>query len=277
MSISRQIRRFLSTPSARRATAQRDADGRRESNFYPRPPRGGRLDAVGVGGLGQLISIHALREEGDRHPLCGFLRRGISIHALREEGDGVCDYLTAEDMKFLSTPSARRATAAAVASGKSLQFLSTPSARRATVVPLNGCRDGVDFYPRPPRGGRLVLVSLWGTVAKFLSTPSARRATIVAGDGSEYLRISIHALREEGDNEARQIGVASYLFLSTPSARRATSRASGSCARASNFYPRPPRGGRRSRRCRCCRSRPISIHALREEGDPLDFAVVSWL
>ena len=34
------------------------------------------------------ISIHALREEGDRKRVCGVLhRRRISIHALREEGD----------------------------------------------------------------------------------------------------------------------------------------------------------------------------------------------
>ena len=37
------------------------------SNFYPRPPRGGRLQCLmqlrGVVG----ISIHALREEGDYH------------------------------------------------------------------------------------------------------------------------------------------------------------------------------------------------------------------
>ena len=33
--------------------------------FYPRSPRGERLDAVGVGGLGQLISIHAPREGSD--------------------------------------------------------------------------------------------------------------------------------------------------------------------------------------------------------------------
>ena len=37
--------------------------------------------------------------------------------------------------------------------------------------------------------------------------------------------------------------------------------------RVTYFYPRPPRGGRRSRRhWRGCRN-PISIHALREEGD----------
>ena len=34
-------------------------------NFYPRPPRGGRPDAVSSGAGKALISIHALREEGD--------------------------------------------------------------------------------------------------------------------------------------------------------------------------------------------------------------------
>ena len=35
-----------------------------------------------------LISIHALREEGDKRPApCGLLTHLISIHALREEGD----------------------------------------------------------------------------------------------------------------------------------------------------------------------------------------------
>ena len=57
-------------------------------NFYPRPPRGGRRSLspswlpIGV------ISIHALREEGDL--LSGPRRSSpcfISIHALREEGD----------------------------------------------------------------------------------------------------------------------------------------------------------------------------------------------
>ena len=43
-------------------------------------------------------------------------------------------------------------------------------------------------------------------------------------------------------------------FLSTPSARRATVD-----------------------EARVVAQHLISIHALREEGDPLDFAVVSWL
>ena len=39
-----------------------------------------------------------------------------------------------------------------------------------------------------------------------------------------------------------------------------------------NFYPRPPRGGRRQRSAGLCRQAEISIHALREEGD-LDAAI----
>ena len=36
-----------------------------------------------------LISIHALREEGDAQPRATAARGAISIHALREEGDGL--------------------------------------------------------------------------------------------------------------------------------------------------------------------------------------------
>ena len=36
-----------------------------------------------------------------------------------------------------------------------------------------------DFYPRPPRGGRLPTNALIVRVCIFLSTPSARRATFL--------------------------------------------------------------------------------------------------
>ena len=100
----------------------------------------------------------------------------------------------------------------------------------------------------------------------FLSTPSARRATLARAVEREEEAISIHALREEGD---------------PPKA--------GLQAPHGNFYPRPPRGGRRTlsrnpslketflstpsaRRATLSRLRrqtwpAISIHALREEGD----------
>ena len=55
------------------------------------------------------------------------------------------------------------------------------------------------FYPRPPRGGRRILSEKTTETEKFLSTPSARRATDQqAGHGRRQM-ISIHALREEGD------------------------------------------------------------------------------
>ena len=85
-----------------------------------------------------LISIHALREEGDqasnrasglrwyfypRPPRGGRPRVQvvavsaviISIHALREEGDTAAVIMPYVISKFLSTPSARRATGAMVA------------------------------------------------------------------------------------------------------------------------------------------------------------------
>ena len=123
---------FLSTPSARRAT------GREVEHT-----------------LRRVISIHALREEGD--PQCSYRaqqRQHISIHALREEGDSTAtmprrtrtdfyprpprggrpwmDPLSIIIGEFLSTPSARRATLTSAITAGSTRFLSTPSARRAT-------------------------------------------------------------------------------------------------------------------------------------------------
>ena len=56
------------------------------------------------------ISIHALREEGDVHRRRRGHGRRISIHALREEGDNFTRDEFECQCKFLSTPSARRAT-----------------------------------------------------------------------------------------------------------------------------------------------------------------------
>ena len=106
----------------------------RASYFYPRPPRGGRLCKPVAMPPEQIISIHALREEGD-----------TSTRA-----------------------DCRRPT----------RFLSTPSARRATQESEQNTSTTTYFYPRPPRGGRPI---------------KEERAL-------ELLEISIHALREEGDN-----------------------------------------------------------------------------
>ena len=146
----------------------------------------------------------------------------ISIHALREEGDLNHSCHIMAYALFLSTPSARRATQYRASITRSSLFLSTPSARRATPTPGKAWRGILYFYPRPPRGGRPETIRNPYTNERFLSTPSARRATSLSllalssvmdfyprpprggrlrlrrghpGHG----RISIHALREEGD------------------------------------------------------------------------------
>ena len=153
-----------------------------------------------------------------------------------------------------------------------------------------GTAPSSDFYPRPPRGGRRVDILLRRIHLQFLSTPSARRATKCGRTSLLYCNISIHALREEGDPPSVAGFRAMFLFLSTPSARRATlsdwmpntlspdfyprpprgGRRRGlfiCAARPSNFYPRPPRGGRHQSITLKKQTNSISIHALREEGD----------
>ena len=170
---------------------------------------------------------------------------------------------------FLSTPSARRATVPPRASfSSSFYFYPRPPRggrqgyQHLTVVchdfyprpPRGGRRNlctgqhkGQYFYPRPPRGGRLQCSQSkrFGT-KKFLSTPSARRATNTFWGKVSKRKISIHALREEGDQRAMADMKKAGLFLSTPSARRATADV---VKQRVNLL--------------------ISIHALREEGDTL--------
>ena len=171
-------RRFLSTPSARRATALVFSDRDSPIDFYPRPPRGGRQ--------GRRCLVNDTN--------------GISIHALREEGDAINATSAALRCRFLSTPSARRATLRSIEGAtESMLFLSTPSARRATFC-----------------------ITCNRVAFLFLSTPSARRATAVNQGDNGIQDISIHALREEGDFNDKFNVNGDALFLSTPSARRAT-------------------------------------------------------
>ena len=122
----------------------------------------------------------------------------ISIHALREEGD--CLDISTRRLRPIS-----------------IHALREEGDSGAAWQQRNGCY----FYPRPPRGGRPAQLKKRQTVREFLSTPSARRATVLCSTSCIFSRISIHALREEGDESRRAV-----------------------FAVAGNFYPRPPRGGR---------------------------------
>ena len=242
--------KFLSTPSARRATKA----GVRNHLYRP-------------------ISIHALREEGDLPPRA--VQPALSHFYPRPPRGG--RRRTVRRMPsaavFLSTPSARRATQHL---GDSLEvpknfyprpprggrpirpsplsplltpFLSTPSARRATKVAFRQAFPEHYFYPRPPRGGRRKSPKPAPHGIKFLSTPSARRATLLGEVCCLDREISIHALREEGDpSGSSTVRLPLWVFLSTPSARRATASSLLLKPVSYYFYPRPPRGGRQKLR-----------------------------
>ena len=101
-----------------------------------------------------------------------------------------------------------------------------------------------DFYPRPPRGGRLTARgSITPGINFYPRPPRGGRPAGHCGPRRTII-ISIHALREEGDHVQSFAGEGIEGFLSTPSARRATG--------IGYVIQRPS---------------IISIHALREEGD----------
>ena len=82
-------------------------------------------------------------------------------------------------------------------------------------------------------------------------------------------RISIHALREEGDAVIHD-GKNDFLHISIHALREEGDKTSpGHVPAFRYFYPRPPRGGRRQVTHRRRGRAGISIHALREEGDAL--------
>ena len=89
---------FQSTPSARRATAHLDPVCIAGAYFNPRPPRGGRQPPFSKYSHGPIISIHALREEGDASSSLDIFLSSL----------------------FQSTPSARRATNIVCAAGGGL-------------------------------------------------------------------------------------------------------------------------------------------------------------
>ena len=168
---------FLSTPSARRATKDAPVDSVELADFYPRPPRGGRRAAVAAVFRSDVISIHALREEGDvPQQRLGPVQQ-ISIHALREEGDRGMRRGSPDLRNFYPRPprGGRPHSSTVRLSGGA--FLSTPSARRAT--PPQSARSrcsGISIHALREEGDPANPMCRSST-AQFLSTPSARRAT----------------------------------------------------------------------------------------------------
>ena len=102
---------FLSTPSARRETGRLCPCATPSLYFYPRPPRGGRPSRI-CPRCSMTLYFYPRPPRGGRHfhQLTHGQIQVISIHALREEGDLRRQHPVPSHMRFLSTPSARRAT-----------------------------------------------------------------------------------------------------------------------------------------------------------------------
>ena len=150
---------FLSTPSARRATHQ---------------PDGSRWRDV------------------------------ISIHALREEGDPRLSPNAGSRWKFLSTPSARRATRVGYSvTGTAADFYPRPPRGGRQPPSISTAATGAISIHALREEGDTALVTDKFYKFLFLSTPSARRATFLPSRAARAWAISIHALREEGDSPGR--------------------------------------------------------------------------
>ena len=128
----------------------------------------------------------------------------ISIHALREEGDCVVSQMRTRS-DSISIHALRE-------EGDSVT---------AWLLPL-----AINFYPRPPRGGRLRVVLYNVQTLRFLSTPSARRATAIVLSCASFLP---------------------YFYPRPPRGGRLPTL-TRTTPPLSHFYPRPPRGGRLARR-----------------------------
>ena len=169
------------------------------NDFYPRPPRGGR----------HFLLFNCFQ----------YIK--ISIHALREEGDVFANLGEQAILKFLSTPSARRATFCDYILSYFLEISIHALREEGDQVSATAAQTTKYFYPRPPRGGRRRIYLKTGSQKDFYPRPprGGRRSSSpvrLKGD-----MISIHALREEGDARISSLSLIH-----------------------SDFYPRPPRGGR---------------------------------
>ena len=171
---------FQSTPSVGRATDTKGGFIAIHLIFQSTPSVGrATIRAAGLFRLSVLISIHALRGEGDDRKPRASKRMGYDFNPRPPWGGRRARYSSCRksSQRFQSTPSVGRATRAeAQGSAKAdisihalrgegdrrcqsvfdsqQQFQSTPSVGRATCIDIATGRETPNFNPRPPWGGR---------------------------------------------------------------------------------------------------------------------------
>ena len=185
---------------------------RRATGQGPRRPPRGR------------ISTHALREEGDHRHRRDRLPGRISTHALREEGDLHRPYFVLRRWPISTHALREEGDGLTGCSGSSSSSISTHALREEgdTASPCREVRRRISTHALREEGD--VTAFLYG------------------GDGE----ISTHALREEGDDSV-PLPKQKALMISTHALREeGDSPFCATLSLSANFYPRPPRGGRRA-------------------------------
>ena len=176
---------FLSTPSARRATGHNTCSSRCSSNFYPRPPRGGRpAYGASLAAYGEFLSTPSARRATRPPFLCRFSSTDFYPRPPRGGRLEIFIHLANRYRDFYPRPPrGGRRHHLRLGQLRQRAFLSTPSARRATPSSSAGATTatGISIHALREEGDRP-----FGT------------STLVVN------AISIHALREEGDFRTRQ-------------------------------------------------------------------------
>ena len=149
---------FLSTPSARRATSSKSSKQNPKSDFYPRPPRGGRRDSETNGSK----TIKFLSTPSARRATVNFFVP-----------------CPAHQNFYPRPPRGGRLSGMQTQTTTRLDFYPRPPRGGRPCTCSRPMPLGSHFYPRPPRGGRHAVASRLFESQQFLSTPSARRATLI--------------------------------------------------------------------------------------------------
>ena len=191
-------------------------------NFYPRPLRGGRRSQAGPAWYSRQDFYPRPLRGGRRRITPRLPPRLSNFYPRPLRGGRRSDSQQFQQCRvFLSTPSARRATAVHrsdhgqqpisihalceegdephAGTDTNLQDFYPRPLRGGRPTDLSGWQSSMNFYPRPLRGGRPVLALSFPVVRNFYPRPlrgGRRIPTKVCKDADT---ISIHALCEEGD------------------------------------------------------------------------------
>ena len=195
--------------------------------------------------------------------------KGISIHVPREGDDGEpgdrCDHV----FDFYPRPprGGRRGRVQRLSPAAGYFYPRPPrGGRRCTRS--RSPQKARYFYPRPPRGGRPAPILPAAKPFLFLSTSPARGTTSQDGQREAYRHISIHVPREGDDSRLGDLSIVTVTISIHVPREGDDVKGDVKLKAPCDFYPRPPRGGRRATASYQWMSATISIHVPREGDDP---------